>query len=257
MKIKSILFHVVFSCLALSSAHAQDDAPIATDRPDQTETAVLVPGGMLQFESGFNYEETGGDQPGFVHPTLLWRLGLNGKTELRMITDLTTRGDGDKRNTGMDPIALGLKTALWEANGWVPKASLIAHLSFPTWASSERQTEFYFPDFRFTFLNSLSEKVSLGYNVGAQWDGISGEPVFLYTFAPAFSLGGDWGCYVELYGFAQQKGKADHNVDGGFTYLVNNNAQFDLSGGWSLTGKDGVPYYVSLGFSWRFDIVKR
>lgn len=246
----------ITSLFSLSTV-AQDDSPIATDRPDQTETAVLVPGGMMQFESGFNYEETGGDQPGLVHPTLLWRLGLNGKTELRMITDLTTRGDGDQRNTGVDPVAVGLKTALWEERGWIPKASLIAHLSIPTLASADRKTEYYFPDFRFTFLNSISDKITLGYNIGAQWDGFSGEPVFLYTLAPAFSLGGAWGCYVELYGFAPQNGRADHNVDGGFTYLLNNNAQFDLSGGWALGKKDGVPYYVSLGFSWRFDVVKR
>lgn len=257
MKKNKLLILSAFVALNVPTVSAQDDAPIATDRPDQTETAILVPGGMLQFESGFNYEETGGNQPGLVHPTLLWRLGLNGKTELRMITDLTTRGDGDQRNTGMDPIAIGLKTALWEERGWIPKASLIAHLSIPTLASPERKTDFYFPDFRFTFLNVLSDKLSLGYNVGAQWDGFSGEPVFLYTFAPALSLGGAWGCYAELYGFAPQYGKANHNFDAGFTYLVNNNAQFDISGGWSLTGKEGVPYYVSLGFSWRFDVVKK
>jgi hypothetical protein len=242
---------------SVSFANAQDDSPIATDRPDQTESALVVPGKMLQLEAGFNFEETGGEEPGLVHPTILWRLGLNGKTELRMITDLTTRGDGDQRNTGMDPIALGLKTALWDEHGWIPKASLIAHLSFPTWASADRKLNYYFPDFRFTFLNVISDKLSLGYNVGAQWDGVSGEPVFLYTFAPALSLGGAWGCYAELYGFAPQYGKAEHNFDAGFTYLVNNNAQFDLSGGWSLTGKESIPYYVSLGFSWRFDVVKK
>jgi hypothetical protein len=98
--------------------------------------------------------------------------------------------------------------------------------------------------------HGLSDKVSIGYNLGAEWDGETAEPTFIYTFTTAFSLTDRLGCYIEAFGFAPQKQTARHQADGGFTYLFSDNAQLDISGGIALT-ENAPDYYTSLGFSFR------
>lgn len=253
-RLKHSLFAGTLLSLLSSAASAQES--IQTDRPDQTESAHLVPAAMLQFESGLNYERPGNGNEVLVHPTLLWRLGLNDRFELRMITEVSTVKSDNDSNTGLDPVAIGFKANLLDAKGWLPKTSFIGHLNLPWAASTDRVVDNHYTDFRFTFLNEFSDKVSLGYNLGAQWDGYSASTTFIYTFAPCLSLTEKLGCYIEAFGFFPENGPADHRVDGGFTYLFGNDAQLDLSAGKTLTETESGAYYVSLGFSWRF-IVKK
>ncbi|MFM9027486.1 MAG: transporter [Bacteroidota bacterium] len=251
---KTLLF--LFSVLInVVSVFGQES--IQTDRPDQTESSYLVPAGTLQFESGMNYERPGNGSEVLVHPTLLWRLGLNDRFELRLISDLTTQKINDASSFGLDPLAVGFKANLLEERGWIPRTSFIAHLTLPWAATENRIVDNHYPDFRFTFLNNVSEKVALGYNVGAQWDGISASPTFLYTFAPCFVLGEKLGCYIEAFGYFPEDRKADHRIDAGFTYLVNSDAQLDLSAGKTLTETSSEAYYVSLGFSWRWKLTRQ
>jgi hypothetical protein len=58
------------------------------------------------------------------------------------------------------------------------------------------------------------------------------------------------GSYIELFGFAPQKNKANHNFDGGITYLINDNFMLDLSSGFGIT-KNAPKNYFAFGFSFR------
>jgi hypothetical protein len=98
--------------------------------------------------------------------------------------------------------------------------------------------------------HTLSEKMSLSYNLGAEWDGFSAEPTFLYTLTTGYSITEKLGSYIELFGFAPQNNKANHSFDGGITYLINNNFMLDLSSGFGIT-KNAPDYYVAVGFSFR------
>ncbi|MGK4566621.1 transporter [Flavobacterium sp. 3HN19-14] len=99
----------------------------------------------------------------------------------------------------------------------------------PDLASSKLKAEYYAPRFRFTMQHTLSDKISLGYNLGAEWDGETPDATFLYTLTTGFSLSEKLGCYIEVYGFAPQNDTADHRLDGGFTYLVSDNFMIDVS----------------------------
>jgi len=57
--------------------------PIATDRPQITNSSVVVPCGSLQFENGFQQTGNGG-QHTYDFPETSVRFGIPGKTELRM-----------------------------------------------------------------------------------------------------------------------------------------------------------------------------
>jgi hypothetical protein len=117
-------------------------------------------------------------------------------------------------------------------------------------ASSNFKSDYYAPEFRFVMQHTLSDKISFSYNLGAEWDGISPEPTFIYTVASGYSFTDKLGLYIELFGFAPQKTTAHHNFDGGFTYLINNNFMLDLSSGIGIT-ENAPQHYVAVGFSFR------
>ncbi len=106
------------------------------------------------------------------------------------------------------------------------------------------------PEFRFVMQHSLTEKVSLSYNLGAEWDGFTPEPTFIYTLATGFGLTEKLGAFVELYGFAPQEDKSDHRFDGGLTYLVSHDFMVDVSGGAGIT-ENAPDYFAAVGFSFR------
>ena len=103
--------------------------------------------------------------------------------------------------------------------------------------------------------HTLSDNFSLAYNLGAEWDGISPAPTYIYTLTTGISLSESLGGYLELYGFADQFSTPDHRMDGGFTYLINNNLIADLSGGIGLS-ENAPNNYFAIGISYRFKVLK-
>jgi hypothetical protein len=103
--------------------------------------------------------------------------------------------------------------------------------------------------------HTLSKLFALSYNLGAEWNGETAEPTYIYTLTTGISLTDKLGAYAEIYGFAPQDASADHRVDGGFTYLFNNNFIVDLSGGVGIINSD-LKNYISLGVSYRFKVKK-
>lgn len=201
----SFFFSVVVS-------QAQESGRMETDRPDQTEAVFITPRKYLQAEFGFNLEKDEGLAT-LVHPTALWKYGVSKKFELRLITEFVSVETplliptGNDLLTGLLPIQLGGKVALWEEKGLLPKTSLIAHIGIPKAGSKKFHTSRWFPSFRFTMQNTITENIALGYNLGAEWDGETTTPDWIYTFAPGFNLGKKWYGYAELYG-SVRKGEA-------------------------------------------------
>lgn len=252
----TITFSIVFMAISLNLA-AQETGnemnksePIETDRPDQTETPAIVPKHMFQMENGFSFERTDRHSKSFLLPSSLIKYGVNGNFELRLITEFSVENTDGTKISGLNPVLIGFKAALAEEKGIWPKTSFIAHLMIPELASEELKTTYYAPRFRFTMQHTLTDKINLGYNLGAEWDGESPEPTFIYTLTGGFSLSEKLGCYIELYGFAPQKDKADHRCDGGFTYLISDNVMIDASGGFGIS-ENAPDYYTALGFSFR------
>lgn len=248
--VKSLLFVLIFTW-GTASIKAQDMPPIATDRPDQTECPFIVPKGYIQAENGFFYEKTRLNSQTMAYPSVLWKYGVSDNFELRLITELVSEKELSQNKMGLAPITVGFKVKILEEKGMIPKTSFIAHLTMPKLASKEFKVNFYAPSFRFTMQHTLFDRLSLAYNLGAEWDGETPEPTFIYTLTTGFSITEKWGSYVELYGFLPQKQQSDHRLDGGLTYLINNNVMIDISSGIGLT-RNAPKYFVALGFSYRF-----
>ena len=87
-----IVFAVIFFLFCFSTVFSQAKK-IDTDRPDQTESAVLVPAKWVQFELGLTRQQNKAGDIGFQHPTLLSKYGISKRIELRLITTIVSYVD--------------------------------------------------------------------------------------------------------------------------------------------------------------------
>jgi len=230
--------------------------PIQLDRPDQTECPFIVPKNYIQLETGFLIQKLNDGSRYYTFPSTLWKYGVNDRFELRMITELVTLKSKGGSVTGLNPITLGFKANLLAEKGILPLTSFIGHITTSKWGSSGLHTSTIAPSFRFVMQHTLSEKVSLSYNLGAKWNGEDPEPIYLYTLTSGISLTEKLGCYIELFGFAPEKEMAEHSVDAGFTWLVNNDLMLDISACAGIN-RNAPENYVALGISYRFPLKKK
>jgi hypothetical protein len=205
----------------------------------------------IQIENGITLETFDQNQKSFNYPSTLWKYGVNEKFELRLITELALEKTKENSINGFSPLTIGFKTSLFEEKCFIPKTSFIGHITTSKNGSNEFQTKYISPSFRFTMQHTLSEKISLAYNLGAEWNGENTEHSYIYTLTTGFSFTDKIGCYTELYGFIPTENKADHRFDCGLTYLINNDFMADISGGFGIT-ENAPQNYFSLGLSYRF-----
>lgn len=252
--------HKLLSLLSILTMYSTNSfsqvEKIDTDRPDQTESAVTVPKKWLQFELGVSKQENKPGDNEYQHPTLLSKYGITKRLEFRLITTLATNTYYNstqikQKETGLLPVAVGAKIALWEEKKLLPKTSFIFHVGIPKLASKKLRGDKLAPDFRFTMQNSITKNIALGYNLGAQWDGVNNETTWIYTIAPGINLGEKWYAYVEAFGFISKQNAPEHSADAGIAYFINNNFKLDLSSGIGIS--EAAPdWYVAIGASVRF-----
>lgn len=223
---------------------------IQTDRPDKTETVFVVPKGYLQTETELVFEKINTEENKWGLLTTLWKYGLNNKTEIRLITSSFLSKDIQRKTFIIEPITLGFKSSLTEQNGILPKTSFIGSVR---WDKNEiNKTTIAIPSFRFTFQNQINDTSAFGYNLGIEWNNKKQEQ-YIYTFTYGSSITKKLNYYIETYGFLSPHQKANHNIDGGFTYLVHPNLQIDASAGIGLSSSSS-PYFVGMGISYRIQL---
>jgi hypothetical protein len=243
--------------------------PIATDRPDQTESPYLVPRGMFQIETGIwmeNDRNEGRRIKNKAYNTTLFKIGVSDQFELRLISEYLGSKEYQRdsliRNIhGINSVAIGTKIFISKERGIIPKTSLIAHLQLPYIGYKEFRPAHLAPRFRFVMQNTISDRISVAYNIGAEWDGDSQSATAIYTISCAISLADGLGMFVEGYGFMTENSNEenkfdgtfsnDHRLDAGFTYQVQKNLQVDISGGIGLSA-NSPDNFLSAGISWRF-----
>lgn len=231
---------------------------LVTDRPDATEASSTVGKGVLQFETGGLYEafeDNNIKSENYTYNTMLIRYGILDNLELRLGWDFVegvTKVNGSKLDdvmSGLSPLLLGLKIDIAEENGAMPEIAIIGHVFPILSASADYRPEYTGVDFRLSLSHTLSEKSSLGYNIGAQWGDDSAEAAAIYTLAYGYSITDKFGMYAELYGDLPEDSTANHYWDAGFTYLVSNDLQLDTYFGTSIT--EGQDFLLGLGLSYR------
>ncbi len=238
---------------------AQEEVPeLVTDRPDQTESATVIPLKTLQIESGFVMEVNETNlltNKAFAYNTTLLRYGLLRTLELRMglaylankikITETHATED----ISGWSPLYLGFKVQILKEEG-MPEVAFIAGVELPFVAQEDYKSDYTAGDFRFSVAHSINQHFSVGYNLGVQWDGNTSSPAYFYSLVLGANITNKLGAYAEVFGLLPEVGESAHQFDGGFTYLALDNLQFDVSAGVGLNSS-APDYFISLGLTYR------
>jgi hypothetical protein len=263
--VATMLIATLAAPVAAQDAGRPEPPELVTDRPDQTESATVVPRGYYQFELGWthaSFDIDGVESSADSFPETLVRIGLSNKVELRIGFDGyqwdDTAGPGSPGSEGFTDTSLGVKIGLAEEQGARPQLAVIAGLGLPSGAEELTDSRVV-PAFAFSFAHTLSERFSLGYNLGALWltqtddQGYESTAVTgLWTVALGIGITERWGAFVEAFGnpVISALGESSSSLDGGFTYLVRPNVQLDLTGGFGLSG-DAPEWFAGLGVSFR------
>ena len=257
MRIKFIFLFTLL-LVVTASVDAQDVVPeLITDRPDQTESSVVVPRKHLQIETGFVMENSSGNlfsARSFAYNSTLLRYGLFDNFELRLGLEYLgekfyMENSVNTNTSGLSPLYTGFKVQIVEEDGWRPAFAFLGGLVLPFTANKNFKPSYTAADMRFAFSHTLSDRFSLGYNLGAEWNGETAIPSYFYSLALGFSITGNFGIFAESYGWLHEAG-AEHLLDAGLTYLLLPNFQLDVSGGVGI--QNSIDNFLSLGMTFRF-----
>ena len=108
------------------STSGPQESEIVTDRPDVTESSIVVPVGSIQFENGFTLTGDHGPQSVDFSQTLI-RLGILANTEFRFVVPDYIHGVGSiPTRAGLEDLAIGIKQQLGPLPGGLDLAMIVA-----------------------------------------------------------------------------------------------------------------------------------
>ncbi len=242
--------------VSIGAAQESTNDPLVTDRPDFTESPLVVPQGRVQVEGGYTYTRSGDDREHALGE-LLVRVPVSRKAELRFgVPSYLRQSTAGGRASGFDNAFLGAKFALSPGGGKKPATALLVGAVLPTGARFVRESGLQ-PEAIVAASWELCPTVALSINAGyaRPSDGGVRFNQFLGSVSAGFTLSDKWGAYAEVFGMskADASGKSAKYADGGVTYLINNDFQLDARAGIGLNNHAGGPdFFVGFGASRRF-----
>lgn len=258
---------MVLSLCLWSSRASATEPELITDRPDQTESAYTVPPRLFQIELGAAYGQSqDGSEKTVLQsiPQALVRIGLSRRFEIRLGVpgleiEQTDSASGSSDTRGLVDATFGFKAVITEESGVLPQTAFLGTLIVPS-GDRDLTSDRVDPAFRFAFSNTLSSRLSLGYNLGMVWltetddQGIQETPSYFdWTVAIGLSATERVGVFVEAFGISPVDGdrRSITALDSGVTYLLTQRLQLDASG--SVGISDTAPdWTLGLGLSFRF-----
>ena len=232
MKIKLSLTLIILS-ISISSIHSQ----ITTDRPDQTESSLVLSLGHVQIETGIAIEDSRSNI------NTLFRIGIIDGIEMRLNSNYLINDDvSTLKKSSFRDFEIGAKFRILDKDNNKTKIGFLTHLSIPTAPEIFSYNEYGILS-RILISHDLKNDSQIGYNVGYnKYNNYDGD--FIYTIAYGKSLG-SFGVFFELFG-NESSNSSNLNFDSGITYLIDDDKQLDLSIG---RGLNSDMFYISAGFS--------
>jgi hypothetical protein len=238
------------------SCGADAKSPISTDRPQITNSSVVVPCGSLQFENGFLVTTPKGGQRGFDLPETSVRFGIARKTELRFAApDYFDNDDTPSGYTnGFGDLSLGFKQQLGPTHGF--DVSLIPSVSLPTGANAI-SSHGYDPALQLPWSRSLAKNWTVAGMFSLLWPTEAGRRNLTGQSSLYFDrqLTQPWDAYIEYSGAFPQRGGPQHVIDFGAAYKLSLHQQLDFH--WSFGVSGAAPdHSIGLGYSVRLQAIR-
>lgn len=247
------LFLLLLCAFGYMTAMAQEEVEFTADRPGVSTGPSVVGQGVIQLEQGIQYDGDGGAGT-FTFSNTLLRYGLFDAMELRLGGDAflyrpETQLKGYK--AAFSGLSLGTKIKCFEGKGAIPAVSVLADFAIPYTASEGFNTDHLAPSLYLLFENPVNDWFSIGYNVGAEWDGTLPEPTAFAALCFGFSPTDRLGCFVESYNYFHSLGNI-YAMDFGFNWMVSRKVQLDLAANMDLRNPAQC-WSISCGVAWQIN----
>ena len=232
MKTKLLLTFIFFS-ICFTSLYSQ----LTSDRPDQTESSLVLSKGHVQIETGISIEDSESNI------NTLFRIGIIDGIEMRLNSNYLINDDiSNLKKSSFSDFEIGAKFKILDEDNNRIKIGFLTHLSVPTAPEIFSYNEYGLLS-RLLVSHDIKNDSQIGYNIGYnKYNNYDGQ--FIYTLVYGKSLG-SFGVFFEIFG-EESSNNSNLNFDSGITYLVDNDKQLDLSIG---RGLNSDMFYISAGFS--------
>ena len=234
-----------------SISFGQTKDPIVTDRPDFTESAIVVPFKRVQIETGFTYQWS---RSAFTLglPETLFRISTGTKSELRIgLPDYNWQSSNSVRSAGLSDLYLGMKLQIGPfANG--DDFALIPAINMPS-KVDPFSSQTFDPELKVCWGRSLSAVwgvSAMAYFIYAS-DDTGGQLVTQTTVSFSRELSGQSGMFFEYAATFANRMEGIHVVHVGWAFRPTSDTQFDIHGGFSLSSIDSEPF-IAMGYSVRY-----
>ena len=237
-------------CALLIPVAADAGSDLVTDRPDFTESPVVVPSGSVQLESGVTWSRSGDSVNTLSGLEALIRWSPFQRIELRFGLPDYISIDDDAIDAGFGDASIGTKVYLGSPfEGW--DVGVIATTSLPT-GDDQFTTDEADPDVILTAGGDIGHGWSLGTQVSSAWPtvGDDREQIWAATMVCGIPIGDATGVFVEVATEIPEAGEAPTVIHTGYTRQFGTGMQFDLHAGAGLN--DSSPdFFFGAGFSAR------
>ena len=219
--------------------------PIATDRPDFTESTSAVAFGRLQIEAGTTLAREPGAQTVLSGPEMLIRVGMGSGFEARFVLPDAAAPFTSHARLGeaeFGDAAAGFKAELGQAAG-VDAAVIVEVSVFGTAGPSPRAL--------FVVGRDVSPRVSVGGQAEATFDREAERVLVGGTLVGGLGLGERAGTFLEIAASGVPDGPAAVVLHHGYTLALGDALQLDVHGGAGLT-RTAPDVFVGAGVGVRF-----
>ena len=219
--------------MSFSSLYSQ----LTSERPDQTESSLVLSKGHIQIETGISIEDSESNI------NTLFRIGIIDGIEMRLNSNYLMNDDiSNLKKSSFSDFEIGAKFKILDEDNNRIKIGFLTHLSVPTAPEIFSYNEYGILS-RLLVSHDIKNDSQIGYNIGyTKYNNNDGQ--FIYTVVYGKSLG-SFGVFFEIFG-EESSNNSNLNFDSGITYLIDNDKQLDLSVG---KGLNSDMLYISAGFS--------
>jgi hypothetical protein len=231
--------------------HPSHPPEIVTDRPDITESSIVVPKASLQAENGATWADDHGQRTFDASETLL-RLGVASRTELRFGAPNYLYGMTSRTPSGFADLSVGVKQQLGPLPGGFELSVMIA-VRFPTGATRTSSHGFD-PDVKFPWSKELRDGWSIGGMQSVFWNtedrrrNVTWEPIFYVEK----QITKPWEVFVEYASdYAQHRGSRQI-AHFGAAFKITPLQQVDFHFGFGMSHATPERFF-GVGYSFRVD----
>lgn len=239
----------IITLLTTTAAIAQE-VEFTADRPGASTGPAVVGHHVVQLEQGIQYDGDGAHGQ-FTFSNTLLRYGLLDGMELRLGGDGLIHHGDNRWRAAFSGLSVGTKIRCFEGRGAIPAISVMANLAIPYTGSRGFVVDHLAPSLYLLFENPVNDWLSIGYNVGTEWNGTQPAPQAFVALCLGFTLTERLGCFVESYNNFARHGSA-YGIDFGMNYMVHECVQLDIAANIDACNPAHC-WAVSMGIAWQIN----